>query len=206
MSESVLPVEERAVEVASVVQRIGGALIDGLLTSMVIVVPLLLGLIRIETLQQQRISAGWAFALLVFGAVYTIAPTALWGQTAGKVAVGTRVVAEADGSLPGWRRSAIRWAVPDFLGRLPYVDHGRSNIEPTNGAVVAGTETANAVSMARSRGHRRCIPTAGSSHHIASGGVPSDYGLPGRSCRQAGAPRTAARSQPCHARGRSHPY
>lgn len=121
MSESGLPVEVRAVEVAGVGQRIGGALIDGLLTSMVIVVPLLLGLIRIETLQQQRISAGWAFALLVFGAVYTIAPTALWGQTAGKVAVGTRVVAEADGSLPGWRRSAIRWAVPGFLGRLPYV-------------------------------------------------------------------------------------
>lgn len=115
------PVEAPAVEVASVGQRIAGALIDGLLTSMVVVVPLLLGLIRIETLQEQRISAGWAFSLLVFGAVYTIVPTALWGQTPGKVAVGTRVVAEVDGSRPGWRRSAVRWAVPGFLGRLPYV-------------------------------------------------------------------------------------
>ncbi len=115
-----LPVEDRVDDLASVGQRIGGALIDGLLTSMVVVVPLLLGLVNLDDLQN-RISAGWAFALLVFGAAYTIAPTAIWGQTLGKVAVGTRVVTDADGSLPGWRRSTIRWAVPGLLGRLPYI-------------------------------------------------------------------------------------
>lgn len=101
-------------------QRIGGALVDGLLTSMVVVVPLLLGIIDTDDLQDQ-LPLGWALALLVFGATYTIVPTALWGQTLGKVAVGTRVVAEADGSLPGWRRAAIRWALPGFVGRLPTV-------------------------------------------------------------------------------------
>lgn len=113
-------VDDETAALASVGQRIGGALIDGLLTSMVVVVPLLLGLITISDLQN-RIPAGWALALLVFGAVYTVGPTALWGQTLGKVAVGTRVVAENDGSLPGWRRSAIRWAIPGLLGRLPLI-------------------------------------------------------------------------------------
>jgi len=113
-------VEERAVALAGVGQRVGGALVDGLLTSMVVVVPLLLDVITVEDLQHQ-LPPGWAFALLAFGAAYTIVPTALCGQTLGKVAVGTRVVTESDGSLPGWRRSAIRWALPGFVGRLPYV-------------------------------------------------------------------------------------
>jgi len=120
VSQADPPVEHPAVAVASVAQRVGGALVDGLLTSMVVVVPLLLGVIDADDLQGQ-LPAGWAVALLAFGAAYTIVPTARWGQTLGKVAVGTRVVAEADGSLPGWRRAAIRWAVPGFVGRLPYV-------------------------------------------------------------------------------------
>lgn len=134
------PVEERVVDVASVTQRIGGALIDGLLTSMVVVVPLLLGLVSLDDLQQ-RISAGWAFALLIFGAAYTIVPTAVWGQTLGKVAVGTRVVADSDGSLPGWRRSTIRWAVPGLFGRLPYI-----------GILISLVVTASLVVDARRRG------------------------------------------------------
>jgi uncharacterized RDD family membrane protein YckC len=31
------------------------------------------------------------------------------------------VVAEEDGSRPGWRRATIPWAVPGVVGRLPYV-------------------------------------------------------------------------------------
>ena len=122
MSEPGLPVEieGRAVALASVGQRIGGALVDGLLTSMVVVVPLLLGMVTVDDLQQ-GLPPGWAFTLLVLGALYTVAPTALWGQTLGKVAVGTRVVAEADGSRPGWRRSSIRWGLVGLVGRVPYV-------------------------------------------------------------------------------------
>jgi uncharacterized RDD family membrane protein YckC len=106
---------------ASLVQRVGGALVDGLLTSMVIVVPVLLGLVKFDDLQELRLSAGWTAALGVAGAAYTIVPTALWGQTAGKLAVGTRVVVDPDGSLPGLRRSGVRWFVAQGVARLPYV-------------------------------------------------------------------------------------
>jgi len=116
-----LPLDDPPVVVASLVQRVGGALVDGLLTSMVIVVPLLLGFVRFDDLQSLRLSAGWTAALAVLGAAYTIVPTALWGQTAGKLAVGTRVVVEADGSLPGLRRSAVRWFVSEGVARLPYL-------------------------------------------------------------------------------------
>ncbi|MDQ6728675.1 MAG: RDD family protein [Actinomycetota bacterium] len=122
MSEPGPPVEfeEHAVALAGVGQRIGGALVDGLLTSMVVVVPILLGIVTVDD-PQQGLPPGWAFALLIFGALYTVAPTALWGQTLGKVAVGTRVVTEADGSRPGWRRSSIRWGLVGLVGRIPYV-------------------------------------------------------------------------------------
>ena len=112
-------------ELASIAQRIGGALIDGLLTSMVVVVPMILGLIDLDELDGTLpgpIIAG----LFLFGAVYTIVPTALLGQTPGKIAVGTRVVTEADGSLPGWTRSMVRWALPGLAGRLPVIGLGVS--------------------------------------------------------------------------------
>jgi uncharacterized RDD family membrane protein YckC len=114
------PVEDQTRQLASVAQRVVGALVDGLLTSMVVIVPLLLGLIEVEDLEE-RLPASVVLGLFCFGALYTIVPTALWGQTLGKIAVGTRVVVEEDGSLPGWRRSAVRWALPGVAGRLPYI-------------------------------------------------------------------------------------
>lgn len=114
------PHEEQAQQLASIPQRVGGALIDGLLTSMVVVVPLLLGLVDLDRLEG-ALPVPIIVGLFLFGAIYTIVPTAVWGQTLGKVAVGTRVVAEEDGSLPGWRRAALRWALPGVFGRLPYV-------------------------------------------------------------------------------------
>jgi len=114
------PAEERDHDLASIGQRIGGALIDGLLTSMVVIVPLLLGVVEFERLEGP-LPAPLVLGLFFFGAIYTIVPTALWGQTLGKIAVGTRVVTEQDGSLPGWTRAALRWALPGIVGRLPYV-------------------------------------------------------------------------------------
>jgi uncharacterized RDD family membrane protein YckC len=111
---------EQAQPLASIGQRVGGALIDGLLTSMVVVVPLLLGLVDVGDLETS-LPPTLFVGLFLFGAMYTIVPTALMGQTLGKIAVGTRVVADEDGSLPGWRRATIRWAVPGLVGRLPYV-------------------------------------------------------------------------------------
>lgn len=119
MTEVGPPVEEEAAVLASLGQRLGGALVDGLLTSMVLVVPILLGRLRFDDVQSLRISPGWGVALVLFAAVYTVVPTALWGQTAGKLAVGTRVVVDADGSLPGWRRSVVRWFVSEGLAQVP---------------------------------------------------------------------------------------
>jgi uncharacterized RDD family membrane protein YckC len=44
-------------------------------------------------------------------AAYEIATVARWGHNLGKVAAGTLVVTRADGSMPGWRRATVRWAV-----------------------------------------------------------------------------------------------
>ena len=117
--------DEPSPDLASIGQRIGGALIDGLLTSMVVVVPMLLGAIDLEDFEG-TLPAPVLLGLFLFGAIYTIVPTAVWGQTLGKIAVGTRVVVEADGMLPGWRRSLVRWALPGLAGRLPVIGLGVS--------------------------------------------------------------------------------
>ncbi len=101
-------------------QRLGGALIDGLLTSMVVVIPLILGFVDLDDFEG-TLPAPILLGLFFFGAIYTIVPTAIWGQTLGKIAVGTRVVVDPDGTVPGWRRSAVRWALPGLAGRLPVV-------------------------------------------------------------------------------------
>ena len=43
--------------------------------------------------------------------VYELPFTAVYGQTVGKLLIGARVVRVADGAVPGWGRSAARWAV-----------------------------------------------------------------------------------------------
>lgn len=107
-------------ELATVGQRVVGALVDGLLTSMVVVIPLILGFVELDDFDG-TLPAPILIGLFLFGAIYTIVPTAVWGQTLGKIAVGTRVVVEADGALPGWWRSAVRWALPGLAGRLPVI-------------------------------------------------------------------------------------
>ena len=119
------PAQDRTGELATVGQRIGGALIDGLLTSMVVVVPMLVGLIDVDDFEG-TLPVPVLAGLFLFGAVYTVVPTAVLGQTLGKIAIGTRVVAEADGTVPGWRRSLVRWALPGLAGRLPVIGLGVS--------------------------------------------------------------------------------
>ncbi len=82
--------QEQAQQLASILQRVGGALIDGLLTSMVVVVPLLLGLVDFDSLEGS-VPLPVLSGLFLFGAIYTIVPTAVWGQTLGKIAMGTIV-------------------------------------------------------------------------------------------------------------------
>ncbi|HEV2760647.1 MAG TPA: RDD family protein, partial [Acidimicrobiales bacterium] len=80
------PEEKKDQELASILQRVGGALIDGLLISMVVVIPLLMGLIDFDGVES-ALPAPVLLGLFLFGALYTIVPTAVWGQTPGKIAV-----------------------------------------------------------------------------------------------------------------------
>lgn len=84
--------------VATVAQRILGFMIDGLFTA-----PF--------TALAQRGLIGWPTAIAVI-AGYHIVLVALFGRTIGKVVMRSRVVAAEDWSLPTWRASAIRWAIP----------------------------------------------------------------------------------------------
>ena len=52
-------------------------------------------------------------------AAYYIGFTVSRGQTPGKMLVGTRVVMERTGQLPGLGSSALRWVVPGILLFLP---------------------------------------------------------------------------------------
>ena len=52
-----------------------------------------------------------SLGMMVVVASYEIVAIACWGRTIGKTVVGTRVVAAADHSAPGWHRATLRWAV-----------------------------------------------------------------------------------------------
>jgi len=58
---------------------------------------------------------------LAFGFAYQVAFIATRGQTLGKMAAGVQVVGSEDGSIPGFRRAARRWAIPGLLGLIPFV-------------------------------------------------------------------------------------
>jgi uncharacterized RDD family membrane protein YckC len=85
-------------------QRIGAAVLDGLLLLLVAFVLLRLPL---------SLSLGAQRALMsALSALYLILATALTGQTVGKRLLGLRVVDHGTGELPGLRAAVVRWAVP----------------------------------------------------------------------------------------------
>ena len=53
----------------------------------------------------------WVGIGLVPALLYEVPLVALRGQTVGKMMTGVRVVRFVDGGVPGWWRSAVRWAV-----------------------------------------------------------------------------------------------
>jgi uncharacterized RDD family membrane protein YckC len=61
-----------------------------------------------------------AVVIVVMGILYTLIPTALWGQTLGKRLAGIRVVRSDNFDVPGWRRAAIRTLGLTPLGWMPY--------------------------------------------------------------------------------------
>jgi uncharacterized RDD family membrane protein YckC len=48
----------------------------------------------------------------VLGLLYEVVLIALKGQTVGKMALGIAVVRSADGGVPGWGPSTVRWLIP----------------------------------------------------------------------------------------------
>lgn len=98
---------------ASVGQRVVGAIADVALAGTVLLTP---GMLLSGAVSADDLGPGLTRLLTVVGfaflALYEIVPTALWGRTPGKVVVGTRVVRISDGGPPGWGPSVLRWVLP----------------------------------------------------------------------------------------------
>jgi uncharacterized RDD family membrane protein YckC len=94
-------------------QRFAGALVDALV----------LGPVGVYLAVQswETGSATWYWISAAIAAIYTIVPTALWGQTVGKRVVGTQVVTELpDADEPcSWRGAGLRYAVHVVPGMVP---------------------------------------------------------------------------------------
>ncbi|MCU1427873.1 MAG: domain containing protein [Actinomycetia bacterium] len=101
-------VDERE-HIAGPGRRFVGFLVDGFAVQLVWWAVLFVIARQSDSLR--NVTRTWWLGALVID-VYIVSAVALWGQTLGKLAAGTRVVAFDDGSLPGWRRSIIRFLVP----------------------------------------------------------------------------------------------
>ncbi len=108
-------------EIAEPWRRLVGFVIDWMILVMIALI--LVSVLRID------LGAGDALRLptsvrIVQGlvaAAYYIGFTVSRGQTPGKMLIGTRVVMERTGQIPGLRPSAIRWVVPGLFAFLPGV-------------------------------------------------------------------------------------
>ena len=115
---------------ASMGKRFGARVIDGLISIVVIGV---LGAVIIGSAFSQttvdengNITSGagffggaffgYAALVLVYGVAYEVVLIALKGATLGKMALGIKVVREADGGVPGWGPSVLRWVIPQVAG------------------------------------------------------------------------------------------
>jgi uncharacterized RDD family membrane protein YckC len=108
-------------EIAEPWRRLVGFVIDWMILVMIALI--LVSVLRID------LGAGDALRLptsvrIVQGllaAAYYIGFTVSRGQTPGKMLIGTRVVMERTGQIPGLRPSALRWVVPGLFAFLPGV-------------------------------------------------------------------------------------
>ena len=99
-------------KIASFWQRVLGFLADQAV--LVIITLILARLLGIEIVDDGalRLPADLVITRAIASAVYYIAFTTSRGQTPGKMLVGTKVVTERTGLIPGIGPSALRWAVP----------------------------------------------------------------------------------------------
>jgi uncharacterized RDD family membrane protein YckC len=114
--------------VAGGLRRLGGWVIDGVV-GLVMVGPL-----RVVFGGDPLVAA--AGAVLV--GLYEVLGVWLFGQTAGKALVRTRVLDIATGERPAWPSAVIRWAVPAAVGLISYLGTWGLVLGPIGQVVVYG--------------------------------------------------------------------
>lgn len=106
-------------QVAGLGARLGARLLDGLVTSLVIVIALFAGLASTLGMHGSTGSANDVNLIFTFMGVFSLVALlyewlmiAFLGQTLGKMAVGLRVVRERDGQHPGLGLGFVRFILP----------------------------------------------------------------------------------------------
>ncbi len=106
-------------EIAEPWRRLVGFVIDWMILVMIALI--LVSVLRIDLGEGDalRLPAAVLIVQGLVAAAYYIGFTVSRGQTPGKMLIGTRVVMERTGQIPGLRPSAIRWVVPGVFAFLP---------------------------------------------------------------------------------------
>jgi uncharacterized RDD family membrane protein YckC len=113
-------------------QRFGARLIDGIIGGVVIGILgsiLLAGAASQVTVDENGTVTsggglfggafiGYMLIVLAWTLAYEVVMIALKGATLGKMALGIKVVREADGQIPGWGPSLLRWIIPQAASYL----------------------------------------------------------------------------------------
>ena len=115
--------------VASMGNRLGARIIDGLLVGAValaLIIPLGINIVHhshtvtnpdgTTTVTTSHADVGALFAVLaifaIIGILYEVGMIAVKGATLGKMAVGVKVIRADNGQVPGWGSSFVRWIIP----------------------------------------------------------------------------------------------
>ncbi len=109
-------------------QRVGGAVVDGLILSAVSLALAVAGGFDVFGTIRDTINglptvldnppAWFTGASFAIGATYQIYFVGKYGQTPGKMVIGTRVVPVHHAGIPGLPVAGVRWAVPTIAGYL----------------------------------------------------------------------------------------
>jgi uncharacterized RDD family membrane protein YckC len=109
-------------DLASPWQRLGAAVVDGLILGFPIGIVFALT-VNVD-LESSRVVSSARWPLLVIGlltAAYQVVGVAVWGKTLGKFLLHIKVVSAKDLSRPGWIRALIRWGIFWVVGWIPFI-------------------------------------------------------------------------------------
>ncbi len=110
-------------DVAGTGVRVGGFVLDAVLLGIIALVAMFPFASTSTGGGEMGMSVGGAGMIvgLVVSALYYIVPTALYGQTAAKKLLGTKVVRVEDGQVPGWGKAAGRQIILALLNFGCYI-------------------------------------------------------------------------------------